>query len=347
MISGENPRARTWELRNTRGTRVTFLDLGGIITSIEVPDRHGRFANVALGYDTIDQYLADTAYLGALIGRYANRIANARFSLDGKEFSLPANEGSNHLHGGPAGFHRVRWRVTPSTGEGTQGAVLEHESPSGDQGYPGNLTVRISYTLTNDDDLRIEYEIVTTETTPVNVTQHSYFNLSGAPGTDILGHELTLFASRFTPVTSSLIPTGVLAPVAGTPFDFRQTHTIGDRIETNDVQLRVGDGYDHNFVLDESDSSGRAHAAQLRDPSSGRTLDVYTSEPGLQLYSGNRLASALPIAMGNRHIRRGGVALETQHFPDSPNHPQFPSTLLWPGSVHRSETIYHFSTDTR
>ena len=329
-----------FEIQNRSGMRVTFLEVGGIITAIEVPDRQGKHENVVLAYGSLAEYNADTAYLGAIVGRYANRIARARFAIDNTEYQLRANDGPNHLHGGPDGFHRMRWEVhveNPST------AVLTHVSPDGDEGYPGELSTSVRYTLTDVSGLLIEYEATTTRATHVNLTQHSYFNLGGPGSRDILNHELTVNASAFTPVSVDLIPTGELRAVRDTPFDFTRPAAIGARIESPDEQLTIGDGYDHNFVLDGTDEM--LHAVTLRDPASRRVMEIHTTEPGIQVYSGNKLSSALPAAMGNGHRRRGGIALETQHFPDSPNQPRFPSTLLRPGETYRSATLYPFGAD--
>ncbi len=344
MKFAKDDRAGVFEIGNTAGMRVRFLDLGGIITTIAVPDRHGLFANIALGYDTVDEHLADTAYLGAIVGRYANRIANAVFVLDDTEYHLAANNGVNHLHGGPGGFHRARWTVSVADDE--TAATLDYTSSDGEDGYPGELTVRVTYAVSATNELRIEYHATTTLPTPVNLTQHSYFNLGGAGTGDILDHELTIRASRFTPVDDSLIPTGELRLVHGTPFDFTRPARIGSRIHADDEQLRFGKGYDHNYVLDRSTQSNLEHAATLRDPKSGRLMHVHTTEPGVQLYTGNELTSALPIAMGSPHDRHAGVALETQHFPDSPNRPEFPATILRPGDELQSVTVYAFTTDS-
>jgi aldose 1-epimerase len=324
----------SYELLNRNGLRVTFLDLGGIVTSIAAPDRDGKIENVVLAFGSTSSYLEDNAYLGALIGRYANRIANARFSIDGREWTLAANNGRNHLHGGIVGFNRRKWSVALHQESGYSKAVLELVSESGDEGYPGRLDVRATYTLTDGNELAIDYQATSTEATHVNLTQHSYFNLSGSTSTDILGHELTVNASHFTPVDESLIPTGEIRTVQGTPFDFTTAKPIGAHIDDDDEQLRFGDGYDHNFVLQDARDDGVRLAATLRDPGSGRVMHIHTTEPGIQVYSGNKLPA-----------RRQGIALETQHFPDSPNQPDFPSTLLRPGEVYRSRTVYTFTTD--
>jgi aldose 1-epimerase len=310
------------------------LSYGGIIQSLVTPDRDGGLASIVLGFDTLDAYLADTRYIGAVIGRYANRIAGARFTLDGRVHRLPANDGTSHLHGGPRGFHTVPWRAEPFRAADGVGVRLSHASPAGDAGYPGTLDVTVVYTLTESGALVIDYDATTDAPTPVNLTQHSYINLAG-DGRSILDHELTLAASRYTPVDAALIPTGELAPVHGTPFDFTRPRAIGARIDAGDPQLVLGRGYDHNLVLDRPANGDLAFAARLHEPTTGRTLEIHTTEPGLQLYSGN--------ALGGAHPARTGVALETQHFPDSPNQPAFPSTILRPGERYRSRTEYRFS----
>jgi aldose 1-epimerase len=328
-------------LSSSSGIRVRFISLGGIIQSIEVPDRNGVVDDVALGYDTLDRYLADKSYLGAIVGRYANRIAKGRFTLDGCQYRLATNDGANHLHGGPGGFHRVLWNVTPFRREGHDCARLEYTSNSGEEGYPGRLTARVTYSLGNDGELAVEYRAAADEATPVNLTQHTYFNLAGHDRGDILDHELTVNALHFTPVDETLIPTGETRSVSGTPFDFTTPCRIGDRIDGDDEQLRRGGGYDHNFVL----QRGSGFAARVYDPQSGRVLEVGTTEPGMQIYSGNSLPERMQGKGGGAYRRRGGIALETQHFPDSPNQPDFPSTILRPGEELRSRTVYRFSTD--
>jgi aldose 1-epimerase len=324
-------------LRNAR-MEVGFISYGGIITSIRVPDREGRIAEVTLGHDTLAGYVGDSRWFGALVGRYANRIAGGRFSLDGRDYTLERNNGPNHLHGGSAGFHRALWEAEPVESSAGAGAVLTHTSPSGDGGYPGALTVRVTYTLAHDDALIIDYYATTDAPTPVNLTQHSYFNLAGAGSGNILDHELWLNARAFTPVDAELIPTGEIRGVEGTPFDFTTPARIGSRIDAADEQLTRCGGYDHNFVIERQGEGGLSFAARLQDPRSGRMLTVLTTEPGIQLYSGN----ALETAAGD-YPRRTGLTLETQHFPDSPNHPEFPDTVLRPGQVFSSRTVYAFS----
>ena len=330
-------------LSNANGVDVRFISLVGRIVSIRVPDRQERVADVALGYDSAAEYAKDTRYFGALVGRYANRIARGRFTLDGVEYSLPTNDGTNHLHGGPRGFHCREWIVEPFTRRGIDGAELHCAIPAGDDGYPGSLDIRVAYSLDDDNQLRVDYRASTDAPTVVNFTQHSYFDLAGEGTGDILDHELTIAADQMTPVDQTLIPTGALRSVTGTPFDFSVPRRIGARIGEPDDQLLIAGGYDHNFVLRERVPSVRSFAARLVDPRSGRALEISTTEPGLQLYTGNRVDRGPPGKGGRPYRRHAGVALETQHFPDSPNHPQFPSTVLRPGEEFRSTTIYRFS----
>jgi len=308
---------------NAQGVAVRATSYGAIIVSILIPDRAGRPGDVVLGYDTLDEYLRDSAYLGAVVGRYANRIAGARFTLDGTTYRLAANDGRNHLHGGPKGFDKVVWHAVPFQAPSGAGVVLSYTSPDGDEGYPGTLNARVTYTLTDRNELMVDYLATTDKATPVNLTQHSYFNLAG--GGDILAHVLQLNADAMTPVDETLIPTGEILPVAGGPFDFRSPTAIGARIATDDPQLRRGRGYDHNFVLNRR-GPGLVLAARVLDPASGLTLAVHTTEPGVQVYSGDRRA----------------LCLETQHYPDSPNQATFPSTILRPGVEFRSRTVFAF-----
>lgn len=326
-----------YTLANARGMVVRVLTLGGIVQSIEVPDDQGRSANVVLGFDSVDGYLAARRYFGAIIGRYANRIAAGRFSLNGRTYQLPINDGPNSLHGGTTGFDRHVWETSAEAGR----LVLRRTSPDGEMGYPATLEVHVTYTLTDDDALRIDYQAVNRDAslaTVVNLTNHTYFNLAGESSGDVYGHELQILASRFTPIDQTLIPTGQIASVAGTPMDFRTATPIGARIGAADEQLTVARGYDFNWILDRPDAGDESliPAARLRDPGSGRMLEVVTTEPGLQFYSGNFLN-------GPRYGRGAGLCLETQHFPDSPNHPNFPSTVLGPEESYRSTTLYRFS----
>ena len=331
-------------LVNGEGTQVRFLTLGGIIVSLHTADRDGRLDDITLGYDALESYLTDAHFFGALIGRYANRIARGQFSLNGQEYQLPINNPPNHLHGGPEGFHRAVWNAEIFNTNGDVGAVLTHVSPTGDEGYPGNVRARVMYTLTRDNELALDYQATTDEPTPVNLTQHAYWNLAGHDRGSALAHELQINASRYTPVDELLIPTGELRVVANTPFDFREPRAIGDRIDADDEQLEMGGGYDHNFVLDGESGTEPRFAARLCERESGRVLEMFTTEPGIQLYTGNGLGDHVIGKQWRVYAQYGAVALETQHFPDSPNHPEFPSCILEPGQEYRSRTIYKFST---
>jgi len=329
-------------LTSSGGVTISVLSFGGVIQRILVPDRDGTRADVTLGYDTLPEYEKDKSYLGALVGRYANRIRGGRFSLDGREYTLAQNAGGNSLHGGARGFNKVVWSVEPFEEGSDVGLVLQHVSPDGDEGYPGTLRVRVTYRLTTDGALVIDFFATTDAATPVNLTQHAYFNLARTGSGDILGHLLELGASRFTPVDASLIPTGELRRVQGTPFDFSTAETVGARIGADDEQLRLAGGYDHNFVIDRQGATDLALAARLTDPVSARGVDIHTTEPGIQFYTGNFLDGTVKGKGGVPHRYRSGLALETQHFPNSPNEPSFPSTILRPGEEHRSRTVYHF-----
>jgi aldose 1-epimerase len=343
-LFGELPDGRevyAYTLDNGRGVTLEAISYGGIIVSLDTPDRRGRRGDIVLGYDDLSGYLKETPYFGAIIGRYGNRIANARFTLDGRTYQLAANNGPNHLHGGDIGFDKVLWSAMPFSRADSVGVVFRYTSPDGEEGYPGNLAATVTYTLTTDGSLVFDYEATTDKPTPVNLTQHSYFNLAGDGARDVLDHVLTIYADSFTPVDSTLIPPGKIEPVAGTPFDFRTPMAIGARIGATDQQLEYGGGYDHNFVLDRS-GPGLAHAAHVYEPTTGRTLDIYTTEPGLQFYSGNFLDGSLVGKSGHVYEHRYGFCLETQHYPDSPNEPGFPSTILRPGEEYRSRTVLRF-----
>ena len=331
-------------LKNAHGMALRVTDYGGIILTLLVPDKNGRLDDVVLGYDSLTGYLRSSPYFGALIGRYGNRIAHGRFTLDGKTYTLATNNGPNHLHGGLRGFDKVVWDVAPFEHPDSVGLVLRYTSPNDEEGYPGTLRTTVTYTLTSANELVFDYSATTDRATLVNLTQHSYFNLAGDGKGDILGHVVTLNADRFTPVDSTLIPTGELKSVAGTPFDFRKPTPIGARIDQDDVQLRYGPGYDHNFVLNKSgDGHEPTFAARVYEPATGRVMEIYTTEPGLQFYSGNFLDGTLHGKKGVVYRRRYGFAMETQHFPDSPNKPGFPSTILRPAEQYRSRTIYKFA----
>jgi aldose 1-epimerase len=326
-------------LTNANGMRAEIITYGGIIRALEVPDRNGRIGDVVLGFDAVDGYLKEHPYFGAIIGRYGNRIAKARFKLGGTEYKLAVNNGPNALHGGVQGFDKRVWTVKDSGAGDNAHLTINYLSKDGEEGYPGNLDVTVTYTMTNDNVLRIDYAATTDKETIANLTNHTYFNFSGAD--DILAHELKLNASKFTPVDETLIPTGELKDVAGTPFDFRTLTPIGARINQKNQQLVHGKGYDHNFVLD---GSGMKAAGEVHDPATGRVMEVSTTEPGIQFYSGNFLDGTITGKGGKVYGNRSGFCLETQHFPDSPNQPSFPTVVLKPGDKYQSTTIYKFST---
>ena len=331
--------AHLFTLTNKSRMQVAITDFGATVVSIKVPDRTGKLGDVVLGYDSAEGYENGTAYIGATAGRYANRIAGAKFSLDGKEFTLPKNDHENHLHGS---FNKVLWQEEPGPNKKSPSIRLHYLSKEGEDGYPGNLSVNVSFTLTDSNELRIAYAATTDRKTVLNLTNHSYFNLSESG--NVLDYQLTLHASRFTPVDAALIPTGEFRNVASTPFDFRESTAIGKRIDQDDEQLKLGHGYDHNWVLDGGVAKEPRLAATLYDPKSGRVLEVLTTQPGIQVYTANFLDSSVHGKYGRTYERRGAVCLETQHFPDSPNHPDFPTTTLEPGKEFHSVTIYKFST---
>ncbi|MER5474894.1 aldose epimerase family protein [Streptomyces sp. NPDC002685] len=339
----DGTKVHRWSLQNG-GTRLKVLSYGGIVQSLEIPDRHGRYKNVSLGFDNIDSYVAGSPYFGALIGRYGNRIAKGQFTLDGKSHQLSVNDGVNSLHGGAKGFDKRVWDVEGFTSGSDVGLVLHYTSVDGEMGYPGTLRTKVTYTLTRHGDWRVDYEATTDKATVVNLTSHVYWNLAGEGSGSIYDHELEIAAARYTPVDSGLIPTGELARVAGTPFDFRRTKTVGEDIRVAHQQLLYGKGIDHNWALDKGITAKPQHVATLRDPSSGRTLKIATTEPGLQFYSGNFLDGTL-VGTGGHIYRQGdALCLETQHFPDSPNHPSFPSTVLRPGQTYRTSTVHSFGS---
>ncbi|MGD8727716.1 MAG: aldose epimerase family protein [Gemmatimonadales bacterium] len=341
---GQMPDGRAvsvYTLTNANGMRVRAINYGGIILSLEVPEREDRLDDVVLGYDDLEGYLEETPYFGAIIGRYGNRIAGGSFTLDGATYTLATNNGPNHLHGGLVGFDKVIWDAELFQHDSGAGVIFAYTSADGEEGYPGTLTVRVTYMLSQENELSFDYHAVTDKPTPVNLTQHTYFNLAGHGSGDILGHELTLNATRFTPVDATLIPTGDIIPVAGTPFDFRSAKPIGADIAADHEQLQHGGGYDHNFVLDR-EAPGLVHAAQVYEPTTGRVMDVYTTEPGLQFYSGNFLDGTITGKSGHVYGHRQGFCLETQHYPDSPNTPAFPTTILRPGEEYASRTVYTF-----
>jgi len=332
-------------LTNRNGAEVSITIYGGAVVSIKVPDGGGKLADVVLGYDTIDGYANDKSYFGALVGRYGNRIGHAQFMLDGKTYTLAKNNGDNSLHGGVKGFNKVVWTAKTLSKKDGQSLELSYLSKDGEEGFPGNLKVTVIYTLTDSNALRIEYSATTDKKTVLNLTNHSYFNLAGQGNGDILGHLLTIEADKFTPVDSGLIPTGELRDVAGTPFDFRKPTVIGARIDQQDEQLKLGGGYDHNFVLRRSAGSGESLAARVVEPTSGRVLEVWTTEPGVQFYTGNFLDGKSTGKGGTTYPKRAAFCLETQHFPDSPNQPKFPSVILNPGERYHTITTYKFSAE--
>ena len=333
-----------YTITNAQGMEIRATNYGGIVVSLRVPDKKGNLDDIALGFDDLKGYLANTPYFGAIIGRYGNRIAKGKFTLDGKEYTLARNNGPNSIHGGLKGFNQVAWQAEPFQSPVGVGIILSYTSKDGEEGYPGNLKTKVTYTLTGKNEWIIDYEAVTDKATPVNLTEHTYFNLAGEGKGDVLGHILQLNASRFTPVDQSLIPTGELRPVKSTPLDFTQPTAIGARIDADYEQLRLGRGYDHNFVIDRKDSDP-VLAARVKEPTSGRVLEVYTTEPGVQLYTGNFLDGTITGKGGHVYKQRFGFCLETQHFPDSPNHPDFPTTILRPGRTYHSRTIYKMSAE--
>jgi len=331
-----------YTLVNDQGMKATLTNYGGTIVSLHTPDREGNLADVVLGFDTLDEYVDHSPFFGCLVGRFGNRIANARFTLDGVEYVLAQNDGQNHLHGGIAGFDKKLWGATAVERPDGPALKLTYTSPDGEEGYPGTLSVLVVYTLTDDDALKIEYVATTDQTTVVNLTNHSYFNLSAGATDTILDHEMLLFCDRCTPVDGTLIPTGELRSVAATALDFRTSTRIGDRIEADDEQIQYGGGYDHNWIVNGPAGTLRP-AARVYEPTSGRVMEVLTTEPAIQFYAGNMMPPSMLGKGGRTYVRRGGLCLETQHYPDSPNQPEFPSTTLKPGETYRTTTIYKFS----
>jgi aldose 1-epimerase len=334
-----------YTLTNSNGMEVKLTNYGGIITSVSVPDRDGVMENVTLGFDNLDDYVAGHPYFGNITGRYANRIALGTFTIGDETFTLAINNDPNTLHGGDKGFDKYVWAAEEVSGEGEVGVKMSRTSPDMEEGYPGNLAVEVTYTLTDSDELRIDYHATTDEATVVNLTNHAYWNLAGEGSGTADNHLLTLMASHYTPVDATLIPTGEIAEVAGTPMDFTTPHPIGERIRDDFEQLVLGRGYDHNFVLDRAsaDDTSLIVAAVVEEPESGRTLTISTTEPGIQFYSGNFLDATVVGAAGKMFRQGDAFALETQHFPDSPNQPEFPDTVLEPGEEFNSTTVYAFS----
>ncbi|MFK0152091.1 aldose epimerase family protein [Streptomyces sp. NPDC090499] len=337
----DGTKVHRWSLENG-GTRLKVLSYGGIIQSLEIPDRHGRYANVSLGYDNLAAYVAGTTFFGATIGRYGNRIAKGQFTLDGKSYQLSVNDGVNSLHGGAKGFNTKVWDIEGFTSGSDVGLHLYYTSVDGEMGYPGTLKTKVTFTLDRHGDWTIDYEATTDKATVVNLTNHTYWNLAGEGNGTIEDHELTIAAGRYTPTDSGLIPTGELATVSGTPFDFRKGKPVGRDIRAGHPQQVQAKGFDHNWVLDKGVTAKPEHIATLRDPRSGRTLKIATDQPGLQFYSGNFLDGTLTGTSGRTYRQGDGLCLETQHFPDSPNHASFPSTVLRPGQVYRTRTVHSF-----
>ena len=325
---------------NAAGVTVKAISYGAIITSLRVPDRNGKMDDVVLGFDTLEGYINGTAYFGAIVGRYANRIGSAKFELDGKTYTLAANNGPNSLHGGLKGFDRAVWKGEPFERDGNSGVVFSYTSADGEEGFPGTLNVQVTYTLTAKSELAIDYKATTDKPTVVNLTQHSYFNLGGDGAGDVLGHELTLDADRYSNVDANLIPLGDPVSVEGTPLDFRTSTPIGARIDADHEQLKLGSGYDHNYAINRT-GPGLVRAARVVEPKSGRAMEVFTTEPGVQLYTANHLDGVAGKA-GHIYNKRNAFCLETQHYPDSPNKPSFPSTTLRPGETYESRTVYAF-----
>lgn len=332
----------SYKLTNQKGMEVNIITYGGIISSLKVPNKAGKSEEVVIGFNSLDQYMKANPYFGALIGRYGNRIAKGKFTLDGKEYSLAINNEPNALHGGPEGFHRVVWTAEEAKGGDSASLKLKYVSKDMEEGYPGNLTVFVTYTLHNDNSLDVLYEATTDKKTVVNLTQHSYFNLSSDFSKPILDHEITIDADKLVPVAATLIPTGKLTDVTNTPFDFRKPKAIGTAIEAKDEQLKNGLGYDHCWVLN-NQGKGERFAASAYEATSGRLLEVYTDQPGIQFYSGNFLDGTLPMRNGGTYARRTGFCLETQHYPDSPNQKDFPTTVLNPGENYKTKTTFKFS----
>jgi aldose 1-epimerase len=330
---------------NSHGLEIRATNYGGLIVSVKTPDRNGRFDDIVLGYDSLAGYLRDTPYFGAIVGRYGNRIAKGAFTLDGTTYHLAINNGPNALHGGLRGFDKVVWAATPFQNATGVGLVLTYTSADMEEGYPGALSTKVTYTLTNQDQLVVDYSATTTKATPVNLTQHSYWNLAGDGTRDILGHVLMIDGDAITAVDTTLIPTGELMPVGGTPFDFRTPTAIGARIDQKqNQQIRFGGGYDHNWVLNRRNTAADSmfHAVRLVEPTSGRSMDIYTMEPGVQFYTGNFLDGHLTGKSGKPYVHRAAFCVETQHFPDSPNQPKFPSTIVRPGKDYASKTVFRF-----
>jgi len=334
-----------YTLTNANGVEAKIITFGGIITSLRVPDRKGNYADVVLGFDNLADYETKSPYFGALIGRYGNRIGKASFTLDGTAYTLALNDGPNSLHGGVKGFDKKVWAAKEASSSDGIALELSCLSPDGEEGYPGNLSVTVTYTLTNDNAIRIDYSATTDKTTVVNLTNHSYFNLAGNGAGTIYDHIVQIYADRYTPVSATLIPTGELAPVAGTPFDFRSPKVVNSGIRSSHQQMVYGRGYDHNFVLNRKTNSDLEIAARVYDPSSGRSVEVWTTEPAIQFYTSNFVDGTLVGSSGGIYRQGDAFCLETQHYPDSPNQSAFPTTTLKPGDTYKTTTVYKFSAD--
>ena len=332
-----------YTLKNSNGMEVSVISYGGIITSWKAKDRDGNYKDIVLGFNDLSDYETRSPYFGALIGRYGNRIKEGKFTLDGVEYDLAVNNGENHLHGGLKGFDKVIWDVEKEVNDKSASLILRYTSRDMEEGYPGNLDVKVTYTLTNDDELRVRYEAETDKKTVINLTQHSYFNLSAGLSRDILAHQITIDANSYLPVDQTLIPTGEIKSVIGTPFDFRESKSVGDNIDEENTQLTFGNGYDHCWVLNKQDEGIRL-VASAYDPLSGRLLEVSSDQPGIQFYSGNFLDGTLESKDGAKYEFRSGFCLETQHYPNSPNQESFPSVTLNPGEKYDTKTIFRFST---
>jgi aldose 1-epimerase len=332
-----------YTLTNAKGVMMRVTNYGGIVVSLLVPDKHGKIDDIVLGYNNLEDYVKNNPYFGSIVGRSGNRIGKAKFILDGRGYTLTKNDGENSLHGGIKGFDKALWDAKAMTSDAHVSVALKHLSKDGEEGFPGNLNVTVTYTLTNDNTFQIDYLATTDKPTVVNLTNHSYFNLAGEGSGDILQHELMMNADQFTPIDPRLIPTGELLSVEGTPMDFRKPTAIGARINAGDEQLKFSKGYDHNWVLNKQQGT-MTLAATVYEPKSGQFMEIYTLEPGIQFYSGNFLDGSIIGKSGQPYDSRSGLCLETQHFPDSPNQPNFPSVVLRPGDVYRTTTIYKFST---
>lgn len=341
--TSDNEDVSQYTLKNRKGMEVSVISYGGIITSLKAKGRDGKYEDVVLGFDNLRDYENKSPYFGALIGRFGNRIKEGKFSLDGVEYNLAKNNGENHLHGGVEGFDKVIWEVEEEVDESSASLILRYNSVDKEEGYPGNLDIKVTYTLTNEDEFKVRYEAETDKKTIVNLTQHSYFNLSSGLSTDVLAHEITIDADYFLPVDKTLIPTGELRDVGQTPFDFREYKAVGDDINLQDTQLTYGNGYDHCWVLN-NQNEGVRFVASAFDPLSGRLLEVLSDQPGIQFYSGNFLDGTLKSREGGNYGFRSGFCLETQHYPNSPNQQSFPSVILNPGEKYDTETIFKFST---